>query len=83
MLGDEEDSAMLVALTVHLSGDEVVEAVDVSQVSGQNDSLPAATLRCVADTKQTVTVDRIHLEAQRRRRGRVGQDRSRTKKVRR
>lgn len=48
---------------VYLSGDEVVEGVGVSQIPGQNESLAAPTLGGAADTKQSVTRDRTHLEA--------------------
>lgn len=51
-----------VLILKYLSGDEVVEGVGVSQISGQNESLPAATLQGVADTKQSVTEGGIHLD---------------------
>lgn len=34
----------------------------ISQILGQNESLPTATLRGVTDTKQSVTEDGVHLE---------------------
>lgn len=47
---------------MYLSGNEMVEAVRVSQVSGQDESLPTATLRSVTDTKQSVTGNWTDLE---------------------
>lgn len=48
-------------LVRYLSSDKVVEGVGFSQISGQDESLPTAALRGVANTKQGVTEGGIHL----------------------
>lgn len=53
----------------YLSSDEVVEGVNVSKVSGQDESLSTSTLGGVADTKQCVATDGTHLGGRGRRNG--------------
>lgn len=55
-----------VLILMYLSRDEVLEGMAISQISGQNKSLPTATLWGVADAKQSVIRDRTQLEGQKR-----------------